>query len=357
VSGCVLVTGATGFLGTEVVRRFLEGTGHPIVALVRAGDAESARLRLARAWWDWPDLRAQIGGRVEALPGDVSLPDLGLDAEAYATLASRVTHVVHAAADLRLHAPLDDLRAVNVRGTAHVLALAQAAHRHRGLERFSHLSTAYVAGLRTGPIAEDELSDARGFASAYEESKFEAERLVRAAGEALPVSIFRPAMVVGDSRTGAIKTFNTLYVPLRLYLTGRLRVLPVSAGLKVSLVPVDHVADAACRLTLDPRAAGLTFHLVAPAEALPTAGDLLAAVREWAAEHLGVRLPRPLFVPAAGLAARGRLQALAPYFREHGEFLRANTDRILGPYPMRWRELLPPLLEYAAAKGFFHRIG
>ena len=101
------------------------------------------------------------------------------------------------------------------------------------------------------------------------------ERLVQAARDELPISIFRPGMIVGDSRTGAIQTFNTVYGPLRLYLTGKLSVLPASPKLRVNLVPVDYVAQAVASLTMDPRAAGLTFHLTVSPENLPTARERL----------------------------------------------------------------------------------
>jgi long-chain acyl-CoA synthetase len=113
------------------------------------------------------------------------------------------------------------------------------------------VSTAYVAGRRRDAVAEDDLTGRWGFANAYEHSKYEGERLVRAARAELPVTVVRPAMIVGDTRTGAIKTFNTVYVPLRRYLTGRLRVVPTRPGLRVNIVPVDWVADATVRLTFD----------------------------------------------------------------------------------------------------------
>ena len=104
-------------------------------------------------------------------------------------------------------------------------------------------------------------------------------------------------MIVGDSRTGEIKTFNTFYFPLRLYLAGRLPLVPASRTQPVNLVPVDYVADAIVRLTLEPEAAGLNFHLTAPHATLPQAGELVEFVRQWAREQLGLRLPRPVFLP------------------------------------------------------------
>jgi long-chain acyl-CoA synthetase len=363
MNGGILITGATGFLGTQVALRLLRDTEHRLLALVRAPDRESAEARLARAWWDWPKLVEAVGGRIEALPGDVSLPHLGLDPQTWKRLAGSLTHVVHTAADLRLEGPLEELRRVNVQGTAHVLELARAAHRDHGLERLAHVSTAYVAGLRAGTVLEEPLSDEPGFANDYERTKHEGELLVQEAGRELPVSVFRPGMVVGDSRTGAIKTFNTLYAPLRLYLSGRLRLIPASAGLRVNLVPVDYVADAVACLSLAPEAAGRTFHLTAPAEMLPRVGELLEFVRRWVGEELALRLPRTACLPlppgllrrAASLAGAGLPLALLPYFQERRRFDRRNTDRLLGTYPLDWRTFLPHLLRYAVDRGFLHR--
>ena len=95
-----------------------------------------------------------------------------------------------------------------------------------------------------------------------------AETLVRAAQTDFAVSIFRPGMIVGDSRTGAIQTFNTIYVPLRMYLTGKLPLVPTSPSLRLNIVPVDYVADCIARLSFDARARGLTFHLVGPTTSL-----------------------------------------------------------------------------------------
>jgi long-chain acyl-CoA synthetase len=367
----VLLTGASGFLGTQIARQLLAQTDFVIYALLRAEDPASAIRRLSRAWWDWPELASAIGDRVHVLCGDVAQPRLGLDADRYAALARALTHIIHTAADLRVNAPIEELRRTNLHGTEHVLELARVAHRDRGhgLARLSHVSTAYVSGGRSGPVPEDALTAEYGFSCAYEFSKYEGERRVQAARDELPLSVFRPGMIVGDSRTGEIKTFNTLYFPLRLYLAGRLPLMPAGRDQPVNLVPVDYVAEAIVRLTLEPEAAGLTFHLTAPHVSLPRAGELVELVRGWAREQLGLRLRRPVFIPLP--LPRGRydpqgrppreagalasLLALLPYFNERVEFRRENVDRLLGPYPLDWREFLPNLLAYATDAGFMHR--
>ena len=179
-------------------------------------------------------------------------------------------------------------------------------------------------------------------------------------------------MIVGDSQTGAIKTFNTFYYPLKLYLTGKRRFMPVSRSLRINAIPVDYVADTVAKLTFDPDAVGLTFHLIAPHKTLLTVGELLDIVQKWARTELGVKLPRPVCIPmsASSMKAVIKLQrvfqrknrrisdaliALAPYFSENRQFQRTNTDKLLGAYNPQWKEILPHLLEYAVYNSFLHR--
>ena len=119
----VLLTGGTGFLGTEVAARLLERADLEIVSLVLADSDAEAVHASNRAWWYEPDLRAELGARIHAIAGDVAEPRLGLDPSTYADLCERVTHIVHSAADLRVDATVEDLRGTNVDGVANVLEL------------------------------------------------------------------------------------------------------------------------------------------------------------------------------------------------------------------------------------------
>ena len=367
---CVLVTGATGFLGTQIIKRLLNQTQHEIFVLVRGNNEESALKHLKSAWWEFPELINDIDKRIHLINGDITQKQLALDDKEYENMVQSVTHIVHTAADLRLNAPLEELRITNRNGTINILELGQKIHENHGLERFSHLSTAYVAGGRKGIIEEESLTDDAGFLSNYEKSKYESELEVK--NSHLPVSIFRPGMIVGDSKTGYIKTFNTLYVPLRLYLSGKQRILPTKSSNKINLVPVNYVADAVTRLTFDSLAEGLNFHLTAPHDKLPTVGELIKFVRKWALDQLDFKLPRPIFAPVltplikwlfdsnliTSPATRGILQTintLAPYFNEDRRFSLENTERLMGPYKLNWQEYLPHLLEFAIYMGFFHR--
>ncbi len=363
----VLITGATGFIGTEVAHRLMDEECN-VVALVRARFNEEAELRLRRAWWDFPELRKLIGTRVQVIAADVKENNLGLDEATYNSLVSGITHVIHSAADLRLNASLEELNRTNVEGTLNVLRFAERAHADHGLQRFAHVSTAYVASNKEGLVHEDSLGESGGLDNNYERSKNLGERAVREHASKLPVSIFRPGMVVGDSSSGWVRTFNVIYYPLRLYLTGHIRFFPISSHTKVNLMPVNLVADALVRLMLDPKAEGKTFHLTAPIEGCPEVGELFEEAMKWASGNLQVELARPLFLPLPQGAVKALLKVgakgeasnlaqLAPYFTERREFSRANAERLIGTPDLQWKEILPHMLEYAAYTGFLHRTG
>ena len=366
----VLLTGANGFIATQIARYLLQNQEITILALVRADNEEGGKRKLAREWWDWPELIKSIGTRTEIACGDVCSVRLGLSKEDYLDLANKVTHIIHTAADWRL-VSIDELRKTNVQGTVNVLEFAKEANKHHPLERFSHISTAYVAGARTGTVAESDLTDKFGFFTDYERSKYEGELLVHALKNEFPVSVFRPSMVVGDSQTGAIKTFNTFYFPLRLYLTGKLRFMPVSRSLRINIVPVDYVAKTVAQLTFEPKAKGQTFHVIAPCESLPRLGELLDFVQKWAKTELSCKLPNPICLPMSASSMKTALKiqraltgdsrvsnaliSLSPYFSENRQFNRDNLDSFLGPFEFKWQELIPKLLDYAVYNSFFHR--
>lgn len=389
----VFLTGATGFLGTQIARRLVKKENCSIIVLVRGSDDEYAKRHLARAWWEWPELLELMeegeevdkgsynssntstnqtlklkDRKIQFVMGDISKERLGLEKDLYEDLVGKVTHIIHTAADLRLNAPMEELRKINAQGTRNVLKLGEEAHINHGIQRFSHVSTAYVAGGREGHVDEDSLTGEYGFLSNYERSKFEGELEVKKSN--LPVSVFRPGMVVGDSRTGYVKTFNTVYTILRLYLNGKMRIVPVSPSLKINLVPVDYVAEAVSDLTFDPNAEGQNFHLTAPYESLPSVRELVDFINTWAQDNMDLKLPNLIFLPLSSkIPHLSNLQSLtgskggtistvallSPYFNERREFSRKNIDKLMGPYEISWKSLLPKILDYAIYMGFFHR--
>lgn len=349
------VTGATGLLGTEVVSNLLETTPSLIYVLVRASSEEEALYRLQALWSDDAVLADAVGKRVLPVAGDIT--EAGITQK----LLSDVTHVVHCAAETGVQKSREELWRINVQGTYHVVEWAKSLPR---LQRFTYVSTAYVCGTQSGCIKEEPPQNS--FYSLYEQSKAEAERIVRLAG--LPFIICRPGMIVGNSRTGRTRNFNTVYYILKLMLQGKIYILPVSRHQTVNVVPVNDVAKQVVALSLHPEAAGMIFHLTAPPHQLPQVGDLVNSVREWAKNNLNISIPQPVYLPItclrtigkkynAGQKAKSRsllsnMTALMPYFLDDHEFDRTNTNRLLGSYQMVWHMILPRLLSFACRHNF-----
>jgi thioester reductase-like protein len=286
--GALLLTGATGFVGMEVLARFLERSDRHIVALVRAEDDEQAAARLRGTIESSCGHADAFEDRVTAVASDLTAPRLGLG-ERWAPLAERVGAIVHGAASVAFDLSLEESRQINVEGTRRMLELARACPR---LERFTYVSTAYVAGDRRGTVYEDDPGGGP-FRNAYERSKHEAERLVAACRDELDVTIVRPSIVVGDHRTGWTAAFNVLYAPLRAFEAGIIPVVPARRRSPVDVVPVDYVADAVHALAEAPEAAGQTFHVVAGARA-STVGEIV----RMAGERFTARQPK-IVPPAA----------------------------------------------------------
>lgn len=306
----ILLTGATGYLGTLVLARLLEDDdGPPIVCPVRAPDAAAAHARLdATLAGLWREPGAARARRVQAVAAD-------LTGELELAQAGDITHVLHCAAAVQFDLPLDEARAVNVEGTRRVLELARRAPR---LERVVHVSTAYVAGRAEGPVLEDAPAGGRTYRNTYEQTKHEAELLVAQYAGDLPVVVARPSIVVGEAQTGWTNSFNVLYPPLRAYRRGILRAAPAAPDGIVDIVTGDYVADALVELLRADGASG-TYHLVAGADALA-----VHELRDLAAATFDLE---PVELVSQDGPADG---VFAPYFRVRCEFDDRRARSLLG---------------------------
>jgi len=251
----ILVTGATGLLGRAVLQRLL------------ASDARLRAIVLVRDATRWSG--AGLHERVTAVEGDLRSVGLGLTGEVHALIRQQVRAIVHFAADTRFSNPLAQAQAVNTAGTEHLLELAYEC---TSSVRFAHVSTAFVAGRRTGTIAEELDAPSAGWVNAYEQSKYEAEQLVRR--HAADWVIFRPATVVCDDCHGAVSQLNAVHRALRLYRAGLVAMIPGTDRSTIDVVTTDFVAEAIATLALRADAAGCVAHLCAGDGALPL-GDLL----------------------------------------------------------------------------------
>ncbi|MBN2359637.1 MAG: SDR family oxidoreductase [Deltaproteobacteria bacterium] len=302
----VLVTGYPGFIGRRLVEKILASeTDARLVLLTQEKFLARARALLGRL----PPAQA---ARATVLEGDIVAMDLGLTGDEYRALTATVTDIYHLAAIFYLGVPAGEAKRVNVDGTRQVLELARGCRR---LRRLNHFSTCYVSGDRTGVIEEDELDCGQRFRNHYERTKFQAEQLVAAAASELPITVFRPSIVVGDSHTGEIDRFDGVYHIGILVMASPVAVpLPGEAVAPLNLVPVDFVVNACHRISIDPRAIGRTFHIVDPNPLSSRRIHELFATRSgkrmprW---HLNYRVTKLLLsVPGLEKMARQPAQAL-----------------------------------------------
>ncbi len=253
----VLVTGYPGFIGKRLVRRLAEEARRRSLRLVLLVQPKYARDAAA-------ELERLDGRGHEVVEGDVVQMHLGLSGAEFKRLAGGVAEIWHLAAIRNIEAERDHIKRVNVEGTRNVIDLARSARR---LVRLNHFSSAFVCGDRVGVILEDELEMGQGFHNPYEETKFRAEVLMRRAMGELPITVYRPGIVVGDSRTGEIDRFDGPYYLAILLVTSPLGVplpLPGNGVAPLNVVPVDFVVEAALSISANPASAGATVHLVDP---------------------------------------------------------------------------------------------
>jgi long-chain acyl-CoA synthetase len=365
----VLLTGATGFVGMELLARYLERTDRDMFVLVRAADGDEARERMRGTLTRLGLAPERYESRLTAVPADVERDGLGIDPERRAEVAERVREVIHLAASVSFTLSLEDSRHINVDGTRHMLEFADEARERGGLDRFAYVSTAYVAGTHPHEFREDQLEVGQDFRNPYERSKFEAELLVRRHPGRLPIQIFRPSIIVGERHTGWTASFNVLYSPLNAFVRGALPFLPADRSAPVDVVPVDYVADAIFTLAAEPvQEPGETFHLVSGADAT-TVGRLTERV----ASHLDRRPPRilpprlyrrflhPLLArvgPPARRRALTRSEVFFPYFTMRVRF---DDRRARGRLDPRGVSVAPveryldQLIEFARAADWGRR--
>ncbi len=267
----LLLTGCTGLLGQYLLRDLLL-EDVPLAVLVRSRKCESAAQRLEQVIAYWEDELGRSLQRPVCLEGDITLPDLGLGAAERTWLSRQCDSVLHNAASLTFVGTdrTRDPWLSNLTGTANVLAVCRQA----GVGDMHYVSTAYVCGLRTGLIREDDFEQGQAFRNDYENCKFEAEKLVRSANFLDRVTVYRPAIIVGDSRTGYTTTYHGLYAYLyfgHLYTQlqprdpdGRLHAdlrLNLTGDECRNLVPVDWVSAVTAHLFAHPECHGRTYHL------------------------------------------------------------------------------------------------
>jgi thioester reductase-like protein len=360
-----LLTGATGLLGNYLLRD-LARAGCQVAVIARAGRVETARQRVESIMASWEQGLGRVLPRPVVLEGDICEPDLGFDQEEIGWIARNCVRVIHNAASLSFTAneQTGEPERSNIEGTRNMLELCRKAK----IREFHHVSTAYVCGLRTGRVLEDELDVGQQPGNAYEKSKIEAEKLVRSATFLDSPTVYRPAIIIGDSRTGYTTTYHGFYTPLKIS-----RILADQVGFKVidgapmlaalqltgqerkNYVPVDWVSKIITYLAGRSDCRGRTYHLTpnSPTTIAETCAAIVQTMREYIASEARGRSAVPNIEELQDVFAE-QMSTYQAYWRDDPEFDCTNTRKAAGhlPCPTVDLEMLVRTSRYAVKTNF-----
>jgi thioester reductase-like protein len=359
----IFLTGSTGYIGAHILAELLTGSDDRFHLLVRARGPHEAEDRLWRALQlhlDFPRFREFLNTRFTIFRGDLTDTRFGLDAAEYARLAGATDSVIHCAASLNRKSEKSCLN-VNLRGTLEVIELAQHANAASGLRRFSFVSTVAVAGKRENEVVtEDAAIDwGRSDYDPYARTKKFCEHMVRELLLDVPKIIFRPSIVLGDTRYGATTQFDM--VRSFVFLAG-LPVLPLRPNDRIDIVPVDYVAKAVATLHQKAQPVHDTYHLSSgtASETCRQITDALAAAS---------RARKPVYAPWLKPAFTGTVNSLSnrkgnlghgaallkvflPYIYWNTVFDNSRVVAEMGSAPAPFSKYCFPLLKFSRENHF-----
>jgi thioester reductase-like protein len=329
----IFMTGFPGFIAGRLVER-LAREGARFLLLVQPAFAERARADVARI----TEVTGAPRDAFKLLEGDITRAGLGLDGRDAEEARRETTLLFHLAAVYDLAVERGLATRVNVEGTRNVNEFARSV---KNLRRYHYVSTCYVAGLRRGLILESELRHGAGFRNNYEETKYLAELEVDALKRELPVTIHRPAVVCGDSRTGETAKYDGVYYLIQ-YLRMSPRALSLAnignAEVRLNVVPVDYVVEAMAALAADERAAGETVQLADPAPL--TTEELFDVIsRNLSGRESLLTVPAPLVRTTLNIPLNEKVTGLprvgVPYFFLKQTYDTARASALLEPHGLR----------------------
>jgi thioester reductase-like protein len=356
----IFITGATGYIGSYVVAGLLRGHSERLSLLVRAKHAGEARERLWRALqlhMDFEEFSSRLEERVDVYLGDITEPQLGLTSQSFERIAAKTGSIIHIAASLNRRSAKVCLN-VNLRGSLEVLKLARAAHAAHGLRRISDVSTTAVAGTRFGEVVEEDtaIDWQRSDYDPYARTKKFAEHMLHELLPDVPRTVFRPSIVLGDSRFAATTQFDMVRAFAML---ARLPVLPFRPDWHLDIVPADYVGRAIVELHQREQLPHSIYHLSSGRDSLRY-DEIVRSLQ------LHGRSMRHVFVPglnrafdalvnatanaprAWGIAKPAALlQVFLPYLCFDTVFDNTRVTSALGERPRPFNEYASRLLDFA----------
>jgi nucleoside-diphosphate-sugar epimerase len=359
----IFLTGSTGYIGAHVAANLLEQHGASLNLLVRARDPQEAASRLWQAMQlhlDFPQFYEYFQTRMRIFCGDLTASHFGLSADDYDRLIHTTDSVIHCAASLNRKSEKSCLN-VNLRGTLEVLLLAQKSNYYHGLRRFSQVSTVAVAGKRQDEVVTEDASIDwdRSDYDPYARTKKFTEHMMRQLLPEVPITIFRPSIVLGDSRHPETTQFDM--VKAFVFLAG-LPVLPFGAKDKIDIVNVDFVADAIATLHQKENPLHDTYHLSSgvDSQSFRQLTSALAAAQNKRRPFFLPFLERPFDSSANFLSNRkGSLgysawlmKVFMPYLVWNTVFDNTRVTEELGRKPVPFSQYSYPLLKFSRETNF-----
>lgn len=276
----IILTGGTGALGKTLIKQLIdEDPSMQLVLFIRAKSQDNALSRYREL--GFTESYAQ---KIMVIQCDLSKPDLGLDPKKSKDLYETTTHILHSAASTRFTLPLPEARRNNVETTNRMLAFAKRCHK---LKRFMHVSTAFVAGNRTGTIYENELEHKKGFLNTYEQSKYEAEILVNKS-RSLPITIVRPSLVLTTRQPELTGPQNALALGISLASRGFLPILPGKPDNKLDIIDGEYASRAITKILLKNCLQHNCYHIT-NADESPSIGQIIKLIEKLKGRHLPLR--------------------------------------------------------------------
>ena len=362
----IFLTGSTGYIGAHIAANLLDSSAESLNLLVRAHNEQEARERLWRSCqlhMNFPHFCEMLDSRIHIFRGDLTSEKFGLDEDAYRGLARSTDSIIHCAASLNRKSEKNCLN-VNLRGTLEVVQLAMRARDSHGLRRFSHVSTVAVAGQRSNEVVtEDKSIDwDRSDYDPYARTKKFCEHMIRRLLPDVPRTIFRPSIVLGDSRRAETNQFDM--VRAFVFLAG-LPILPFRPGDRIDIVPVDYVAGAVAALHLKEKPAFDTYHLSSGtgAETFQQLTDALSAAQGKRAPAYMPGLEKTSTRMVHALANRsGKIGGVATLLKVFLPYLVWNTvfdnSRVvaeMGRAPAPFSSYCFPLLKFSRDNHFSYK--
>lgn len=362
----ILLTGGTGYIGAHIASNLLADHSEPLNVLVRARDSQEARARLWHALqlhMDFARFDDYFHSRIRVFRGDLTDSRFGLSEDDYRQLVRSTDSVIHCAASLNRKSEKSCLN-VNLRGTLEVIQLAMRARDDHGLRRFSHVSTVAVAGHRADEVVEEDtaIDWNRSDYDPYARTKKFCEHMVRQLLPDVPKTIFRPSIVLGDSRRPETNQFEM--VRAFVFLAG-LPVLPFRPSDKVDIVPVDYVAGAIATLHQKYEPAHEIYHLSSgvDSETFVQLTDALSKAQGKRGPRYAPSLEGPSSKVINALSGRaGKVGGLATLLKVFLPYLVWNTvfdnRRVIaemGTHPAPFSQYCYPLLRFSRENNFSYK--